>query len=59
MGQEALLQADFSDGRLVSPFKKNIRDERLYRLVCRENEENIPSIRAIFSWFEKEKNCHR
>lgn len=53
MGQEVLLEADFSEGRLISPFNETILDKQLYCLVCRENERDIPYIRAIFSWFQK------
>ena len=58
MGQEALLQSDFSEGRLVSPFTESILDDRFYRLVCRDEEKNIPAIQAVFSWFEQEKEQH-
>jgi LysR family glycine cleavage system transcriptional activator len=59
MGQEALLESDINDGRLVSPFSETILDERIYRLVCRESEQNIPSIKAVFSWFQKEMNFRK
>lgn len=59
MGQKALLEVDFSEGRLVSPFEETILDDRFYRLVCREAEKDSPAIRTIFSWFLKEKDLHR
>jgi LysR family transcriptional regulator, glycine cleavage system transcriptional activator len=58
MGQTALLEAYLSDGHLVKPFEETILDKRLYCLVCRENEKNLSSIDAIFSWFKNEKNRH-
>jgi len=54
MGQEALLQTDFMDGRLVAPFSESILDERLYRLLWRKEEENLSIISTVISWFKKE-----
>ncbi len=59
MGQDVLLEAYLSEGRLVFPFEETILDERLYRLVCRESEKENTSVRSIFSWFEKEKSRYR
>jgi len=59
MGQEALLQVDFKEERLVSPFSEKILDDRFYRLVCREEEKGTPAIQAVFSWFEQERKQHK
>ena len=53
MGQEALLETDVSEGRLVQPFREGIMDEKSYRLVCRERERYIPHINSIFTWFKR------
>lgn len=53
MGQEALLESDLREGRLVSPFSETILDERIYCLVCREEEMNLPAIQSVFSWFKQ------
>ena len=53
MGQEALLESDLREGRLVSPFSETILDERIYCLVCREEEMNLPAIKSVFSWFKQ------
>ncbi len=60
MGQEVLLEADFKDNRLIAPFSETILDNRLYRLVCRENEKENASIKTIFEWFQSKvdfKSC--
>ncbi len=53
MGQDVLLEADYKENRLVSPFSETILDERVYLLVCREDERENPAINTVLSWVQK------